>query len=131
MKSKNVIILLLSLTLSLVLNAKPMVDHDIGLSVRSSPEAVIYPGLASIVYVTIVLEPLSLIEPIFVRTNVVNATVNVIEIPADIPIISKCRDVDLQGTVKSYHKNITATARPRSRTAYLHYDGGGGHGSPA
>jgi hypothetical protein len=130
MKSKNVIVLLLSLTLSLVLNAKPVVDNDIGLVVRSSPDAVIYPELSSNVYVVLAVEPLMIFEPVFVRTSEVTATENVIELPAEISVNAKCRDVDLCGTVKLYYKNITAPARPRSRTAHLHYDGGGGHGDP-
>jgi hypothetical protein len=128
MKSKNVIVLLLSLTLTLVMNAKPVVDRDIGLVTRSSPEAVIVPALDNVVYEIVAIEPLTLSEPVFVRTtesSTSNISVSEIQVPTIFP---KCRDVDL---CRLSETNYNISARiPRSRTAYLHNDGGGGHGEP-
>jgi hypothetical protein len=130
MKSKNVIVLLLSLTLSMVINAMPAVDNDIGLKVRS-PEVNFVPAPDSNVYATVGIEPLTMTEPVFVRTSVTAGTVGIISVSnTKVTIVPKCRDVDLRSPQNIYENIISASIPARNRTAHLHDDGGGGHGEP-
>ena len=129
MKSKNVIVLLMSLTLSLVMNAMPSVERDIGL-VRGSPESkfslIVVDYDYPIVFVKIVDFGY---EPVSERTGKTEKVYSE-AITLTTPVIcSKCRDVDLQGSVKTYIKNITASTRPRSNIVATLYDGGGGSGN--
>lgn len=128
MKSKNVIVLLLSLTLSMVMNARPHVESDIGLT-RGSPCLDVTAVLIS--YNATDVEVINLIlEPVVVRTSepIIN-DISIQPIVTGQTVRSKCRDVDLKRTVKSYLRNITEMNRSRSNTIILHDDGSGGSGN--